>query len=87
MADIVGMVTQETYLFHATVRRNLLYAKPEATQEEIVAAAKAAFIHDRIVELSTTATTPWSASAATGCPAARSSASRSPGSSSRLPRC
>ena len=46
------MVTQETYLFHATVRDNLLYAKPEATDAELHAAARAAAIHDRIVELS-----------------------------------
>jgi len=45
------MVTQETYLFHDTVRANLLYAKPDATQDELEAAARAAFIHDRIVEL------------------------------------
>ena len=45
------MVTQETYLFHASVRRNLMYAKPDATQEELEAAARAAFIHDRIVAL------------------------------------
>ncbi|MFN2582856.1 MAG: ABC transporter ATP-binding protein, partial [Candidatus Dormibacteria bacterium] len=51
VADIVSMVTQETYLFHASVRRNLLYAKPDATQDELEAAARAAFIHDRIVEL------------------------------------
>jgi ATP-binding cassette subfamily B protein len=51
LAEIVGMVTQETYLFHATVRANLLYAKPHATQEELEAAARAAAIHDRIVEL------------------------------------
>lgn len=51
LADIISMVTQETYLFHASVRRNLLYAKPDATQEEMEAAAKAAFIHDRIMEL------------------------------------
>ena len=50
IADIVSMVTQETYLFHASVRKNLLYAKPDATEEELVAATKAAFIHDRIVE-------------------------------------
>ena len=48
---MIGIVTQETYLFHATVRRNLLYGKPDATQEELEAAAKAAFIHDRIAEL------------------------------------
>ncbi len=51
LAGIIGMVTQETYLFHASVRRNLLYAKPDATDEELVAAAKAAFIHQRITEL------------------------------------
>jgi ATP-binding cassette subfamily B protein len=51
LGDIIGMVTQETYLFHTTIRQNLLYGKPEATQEEIEAAAKAAFIHDKIMEL------------------------------------
>jgi ATP-binding cassette, subfamily B, bacterial len=51
LADVIGMVTQETYLFHATVRDNLLYAKPEATEAELHAAARAAAIHDRIVEL------------------------------------
>ncbi len=51
LGDIIGIVTQETYLFHDTVRRNLLYGKPDATQEELEAAARAAFIHDRIAEL------------------------------------
>src|ERR671924_672026 len=51
LAEIVGVVTQETYLFHASVRENLLYAKRDATQEELEAAARAALIHDRIVEL------------------------------------
>jgi len=51
LAGAISMVTQETYLFHASVRRNLLYAKPDATQEELEAAARAAFIHDRIVAL------------------------------------
>jgi ATP-binding cassette subfamily B protein len=51
LAGVISMVTQETYLFHASVRRNLLYAKPDATQEELEAAARAAFIHDRIMEL------------------------------------
>jgi ATP-binding cassette, subfamily B, bacterial len=45
------MVTQETYLFHTTVRENLLYGKPDAADEELEAAARAAFIHERIVEL------------------------------------
>jgi ATP-binding cassette subfamily B protein len=51
LADAIGMVTQETYLFHATVRDNLIYAKPEATDAELHAAARAAAIHDRIMEL------------------------------------
>jgi ATP-binding cassette subfamily B protein len=51
LADGIGMVTQETYLFHTTVRENLLYAKPNATDNELQVAARAAFIHDRIIEL------------------------------------
>jgi ATP-binding cassette subfamily B protein len=51
LGDLIGIVTQETYLFHTTVRRNLLYGKPDATQDELVASAKAAFIHERIMEL------------------------------------
>jgi ATP-binding cassette, subfamily B, bacterial len=52
LAEIIGMVTQETYLFHASVRDNLLYAKPDATQAELEAATRAAAIHERITELS-----------------------------------
>ncbi|HYL43677.1 MAG TPA: ABC transporter ATP-binding protein [Ktedonobacteraceae bacterium] len=51
LGEIVGVVTQETYLFHASVRENLLYARTDATEEEMIAAAKAAAIHDRIIEL------------------------------------
>lgn len=51
IGDAIGIVTQETYLFHTTVRENLSYGDPEATQEQMEAAAKAAFIHDRIMEL------------------------------------
>ncbi|HET7182075.1 MAG TPA: ABC transporter ATP-binding protein [Candidatus Limnocylindrales bacterium] len=51
LGRVIGFVTQETYLFHDTVRANLLYAKPEATQAELEAAARAAAIHDRISEL------------------------------------
>jgi ATP-binding cassette subfamily B protein len=51
LGEVIGVVTQETYLFHASVRENLVYAKPEATQEELEAAARAAAIHDRISEL------------------------------------
>lgn len=47
--DQVGIVSQETYLFHATIRENLLYAKPTATDDELIAACKAANIHHIIV--------------------------------------
>jgi ATP-binding cassette subfamily B protein len=47
----IGMVTQETYLFHDTIRVNLLYAKADATQEEVEKAARAANIHDFIMGL------------------------------------
>jgi ATP-binding cassette, subfamily B, bacterial len=52
LAGAIGMVTQETYLFHASVRENLLYARPDASQEDLERAATAAQIHDRITELS-----------------------------------
>jgi ATP-binding cassette subfamily B protein len=51
IARAVGVVTQESYLFGGTVRENISYGRPDATDEEIVAAAKAAFIHDRITAL------------------------------------
>ncbi len=51
LGDAIGVVTQETYLFHTTIRRNLLYGRPDASQEELEAAARAANIHDRIAEL------------------------------------
>jgi ATP-binding cassette subfamily B protein len=47
----IGMVTQETHLFHDTIRANLLYARPTATQQELEAACRAANIHDVIVSL------------------------------------
>ncbi len=51
VGDIIGVVTQETYLFHTTIRRNLLYGRPDATDADLEAAARAANIHDRITEL------------------------------------
>ena len=51
LADAVGVVSQETYLFHASVRENLRFAKSEATDEEIEEAARAAQIHDTIAAL------------------------------------
>src|SRR5205809_681425 len=51
LSDLVGVVSQETYLFHETVRENLRFAKPDATDEEIEAAAEAARIHHVIAAL------------------------------------
>src|SRR5580693_7931971 len=51
LAAIVGVVSQETYLLHTTVRENLRYAKPGATDAEIEDAARAAQIHDLIAGL------------------------------------
>ncbi len=51
LASLVGVVSQETYLFHATVRENLRFAKPAATDEELYAAAEAARIHHVIAAL------------------------------------
>lgn len=51
LAEAIGMVTQETYLFHDTIRANLLYARPQASQAEIEAACRAANIHDFIASL------------------------------------
>lgn len=51
LAAVIGFVTQDSYLFHDTMERNLLYARPEASRDEMIAAAKAAFIHDRIMEM------------------------------------
>jgi len=51
LAGLVGVVSQETYLFHATVRENLRFAKPDASDDELYAAAEAARIHHVIAAL------------------------------------
>ncbi len=51
LARAVGLVSQETYLFHASIRENLRFAKPDASDEELEAAARAARIHDLIASL------------------------------------
>ncbi len=51
LAATVGLVSQETYLFHASIAENLRFARPEATDAELVAAAKAAHIHELIATL------------------------------------
>ncbi len=52
LTEAVGMVTQESYLFHDTILTNLLYSRLDATQEQVEAACQAANIHDFIMELS-----------------------------------
>jgi ATP-binding cassette, subfamily B, bacterial len=51
LRENVGIVTQETYLFHDTIAANLRYARPDATEAEVIAAAKAANIHDFVASL------------------------------------
>jgi ATP-binding cassette subfamily B protein len=51
LAGAVGVVSQETYLFHATVRENLRFARPDATDEEVEEAARAAQIHELVASL------------------------------------
>jgi len=51
LSKLVGVVSQETYLFHDTIRENLRFAKPDATDDELEGAAKAARIHDLIAAL------------------------------------
>ena len=50
LRDQVGVVSQETYLFNGTIRENLLYAKPDATEEELIDACKQANIYDLILK-------------------------------------
>ncbi len=47
----IAVVTQETFIFHSTIRENLLVGRPDATDDEMIAASRAAAIHDRIMEL------------------------------------
>jgi ATP-binding cassette subfamily B protein len=51
LGETVGFVTQETYLFHASIRDNLRYARPDATDADLEGATRAAAIYDRITEL------------------------------------
>ncbi len=51
LGRVIGSVTQETYLFHASIRENLLFARPDATDAQLETATRAAAIHERIAEL------------------------------------
>ncbi len=50
LAAMIGYVSQESYLFHASIRENLIYGNPQATESEIHAAAQAAYVHERILQ-------------------------------------
>jgi ABC-type protease/lipase transport system fused ATPase/permease subunit len=73
----IGLVLQEPFLFFGTIAENIAYGKPDATREEIVAAARAAHAHEFIC-VCRRATTRWWASVARACPAASASASPLP---------
>ena len=74
----IGVVSQDPHLFHESVRSNLRFARPEATDRELIAAATAAAGSTTSSRRFPMVTTPSSANAATGCRAARSSAWPSP---------
>ena len=86
LAAAVGLVSQETYLFHASIRENLRFACPDATDEQIEDAARAAQIHELIVSLPEGYDTPVG-ERGYRFSGGRSSASRSPARSSATPPC
>ena len=77
----IGIVTQDTVLFDDTIARNIAYGVPDATRQEIEAAARAAHAHEFIVALPHGLRDASSASAASGCRAASASGLRSRGRS------
>ncbi|GMA36818.1 hypothetical protein GCM10025876_30220 [Demequina litorisediminis] len=85
IVERIGVVSQETYLFHSTIAENLRYARPDATDAELVDACRAANIHDQIMSFEAGYETVVG-SAATGSRVVRSNASRSPGCCSRTRR-
>ena len=78
LRDAVGFVMQDPHLFHDTIRDNLRYARPDATDDELVAACKAARIYDLVASLPD-GSTRSSASAATGMSGGEKQRSRSRG--------
>ena len=63
LRDTVGVVTQDAHLFHDTIRANLTYARPDATERDLIEACEAARIWDTDLRRCPTASTPWSATA------------------------
>ena len=85
LRSVVGVVPQDAHLFHDTIRANLLYARPSATEEELIEACEAARIWELISSLPP-GWTRWRGTGATASPAGRSSASPWPGCCSRRRR-
>ena len=71
--DVVGVVTQDAHMFHETIRSNLLYADPEATDDQLAAACRDAQIWELVSARCRTGSTRWSETGGTGSPAVRSS--------------
>ena len=78
LAETIGMVTQDSYLFHASIRANLAYGRPDASDADIEAAARAAQIHHRILDFDDGYDTVVG-SVVIACPVGKDNASRSPG--------
>ena len=85
LEDTVGYVTQDAHMFHDTIRANLLYARPGADDAEHLGRARGRADRVPRARRCPTASTPWSATAATGSPAVSASGSRSRGCCSRRP--
>ena len=85
LEDAVGYVTQDAHMFHDTIRANLLYARPGADRRARSGRRSRPPRSPRWSGRCPTGSTPWSATAATGSPAASGSGSRSPGCCSRRP--
>lgn len=83
----IGLVPEDSFLFSDTVRANIAYGLPGATDEQIEQAARSAQADRFIAELPTSTTTPRSASTGSPSPAASASASHSPAPSSPTPAC
>ena len=86
LEDVVGYVTQDAHMFHDTIRANLLYARPGAERPRRLGRARGRPDRDPGARRCPTVSTPSSATAATGSPAASASGWRSPGCCSRRPR-
>ena len=85
LEDAVGYVTQDAHMFHDTIRANLLYARPERRRRRDLGGPRGGPDRRAWSAACPTGSTPSSATAATGCPAASGSGSPSPGCCSRRP--